>query len=1271
MQYAAAKEPIGSAIAGRYRIEIELGHGGMGIVYGVLDERSGRRVALKRLHCDRPTHAAMVATLFEREYHTLKQLAHPCIVEAYEFGVDETGPYYTMELLPGTDLARLAPMPWHEACAVLRDVASALALVHARRLVHRDLSPRNVRCSDVGRAKLIDFGALASIGTCGELIGTPPLMAPETAQRQPVDGRADVYSLGALAYFLLTGRHAYPASRMSELSDLWQSWPPPISSFAPDVPRAIEALVFSMINLDPLARPASIAEVIERLMAVAELAPADGPSAARWHLLSTPTLIGREQELVQLRQQLASAVRGRGGVSIVEGPSGLGKSRMLQAFGLDARLLGATVIHVAPMSSARYATANALADALLQADPDLAIAAAQHDRPALASALPALRVHGGERDPADTGEPLVLPQEHRAELQRAVSDWLLRIARERPLVITVDDAERADDGTLWLLCAIALRAHESRMAIVLGVNSDVAAAREGALAIIRRHAAVLTLAPLDAEQGAALVRSVYGDVPNLKLVASWIGKLSDGRPRSFMELVEHLLERGVVRYERGSFVLPSSLSQGELPASLGEAIAAAIDDLPPLARELAHTLALAKAPLALPEYARGLGLPAQRSDALFSAIDALVSARVLVLERELYRFRHQGYADAAARAFAVEHSAAVHRRLAAVFEARGDVALQAGHRLEAGDDLDALAIVMPLLAQASGVLGLGDGPAIDALPIEQMPWLRDPRDVIRLLDLGIELCRKRGRPEQEVFKLRTALLTMAMISDVAKMRGHIAAQLQALARMTGAVHWDEFASAASPLERAQQCLARAQETHDATPESERLLAPSEAIGSLLIHAGQAQSYARQALDLPLIETLTELTGRFRALAPPLEIIDIAALHTLELVRGRHEHAARERARLLAYYAGMSAAAQPPHPIVFLGYALAIHQEGMYRCMHGGVDALSWARKLEDCKWWPWLGADRPPDPDAHHVFVRRAWDVRRLCHLWNGDAAEAQACLEPIERLSMQHAHAAYGGGGALLEAQAYAMSADLMGLKQCLETIARIVDQQYRGWEPCLHAARGHHLRLRGDLDAAVESFERAIACTGAGRHPAWALAASGLVEALHAAGDTERALACARQALGECERAAGGSTVERDLVRVLALAEASAVDPAAGAARLDQLIEREIASGTSGLALGCLYETRASIALLQDDSEAFERFAQLTAAQYRPGRNPALIAKYERLMDVARRRGLRLSAELPRAATNSLHSALTHTTIEAITRLDAPESGVEPANGDRRSDG
>src|SRR5689334_14526535 len=219
---AAPLLATGDRVAGRYRIESLIAEGGMGAVYRAFDESGGMFVALKRRAND-----MRVARMFEREYHTLVSLEHPRIIHAYDYGVDATGAYYTMELLDGSDLRELAPLPYRRACRYLRDVASSLALLHARRLLHRDISPRNVRVTGDDRCKLIDFGVLSSFGVAEVLAGTAPFVPPEALSGAPLDQRADLFSLGALSYWVLTGRHAYPARAMDELPRFWRS--PPVA----------------------------------------------------------------------------------------------------------------------------------------------------------------------------------------------------------------------------------------------------------------------------------------------------------------------------------------------------------------------------------------------------------------------------------------------------------------------------------------------------------------------------------------------------------------------------------------------------------------------------------------------------------------------------------------------------------------------------------------------------------------------------------------------------------------------------------------------------------------------------------------------------------------------------------------------------------------------------------------------------------------------------------------------------------------------------------
>src|SRR5262249_42135781 len=157
-------------------------------------------------------------------------------IEVYDYGVDDGNAYYTMELLDGKDLRERSPMPWRQACALFIDVCSSLALLHSRRLVHRDIGPRNIRCTRDGLAKLIDFGALAPMGAGGKVVGTPPFVAPEVVHRLALDARTDLFSLGTTLYYALSGRLAYPARDFGELHEIWSNKPLPPSSFAAEIP---------------------------------------------------------------------------------------------------------------------------------------------------------------------------------------------------------------------------------------------------------------------------------------------------------------------------------------------------------------------------------------------------------------------------------------------------------------------------------------------------------------------------------------------------------------------------------------------------------------------------------------------------------------------------------------------------------------------------------------------------------------------------------------------------------------------------------------------------------------------------------------------------------------------------------------------------------------------------------------------------------------------------------------------------------------------------
>lgn len=248
-----------TALAGRYSLERELGRGGMGIVYLARDVRLDRPVALKLLPPDR----AQVATIRERflqEARTAARLSHPNIVPIH--AVEEIGPFvfFAMQYVAGETLGdRLRRVqllaPW-DAARLLRDVAWALAYAHAQDVVHRDIKPDNILIDQEGRALVADFGIARTVadGAPGRVQGTPEYLSPEQAGGEACDARADLYSLGAVAFHALTGRPPFVGDTASLIAQHLTAVPPKLVEVAPELPARLAAAVDRALAKDPEAR---------------------------------------------------------------------------------------------------------------------------------------------------------------------------------------------------------------------------------------------------------------------------------------------------------------------------------------------------------------------------------------------------------------------------------------------------------------------------------------------------------------------------------------------------------------------------------------------------------------------------------------------------------------------------------------------------------------------------------------------------------------------------------------------------------------------------------------------------------------------------------------------------------------------------------------------------------------------------------------------------------------------------------------------------------
>ncbi len=216
-------------------------------------------------------------------------------------------------------------------------------MLHSRRLIHRDVTVGNIRLTGEGRAKLLDFGALASFGKLSNITGTPPTTSPRSAgASSSLDQRVDLYSLGATAYYALCGRHAYPANTLALLPATWAPGrPPPPSTYVRDIPPELDELVLALVDLDPASRPSTAAEVMDRLGAIAGIPP-EHDLRVQHSYLHGARVVGRDAERKQLQARLSHYPAGGVGGVLIEGASGLGKTFLLEDIPCSApRLRGA------------------------------------------------------------------------------------------------------------------------------------------------------------------------------------------------------------------------------------------------------------------------------------------------------------------------------------------------------------------------------------------------------------------------------------------------------------------------------------------------------------------------------------------------------------------------------------------------------------------------------------------------------------------------------------------------------------------------------------------------------------------------------------------------------------------------------------------------------------------------------------------------------------------------------------------------------------------
>lgn len=720
----------GDQLSGRYDIRRSLGEGGMGQVFLARDLTLDRDVAIKVLP-PALTHDEPARARFRREALSAAALDHPFICKIFEIG--DAGPraFIVMELVPGETLQEIltrGPVPPGDVVALGLELTDALEAAHGRGIVHRDLKPGNVMVTPQRHAKLMDFG-LATVVTDdsdrarmttmtpltgpGTRIGTPAYMSPEQVAGDALDHRSDLFSLGVLLIEALTGVHPFMRDTTAGTMTAVLNDPPFVHATAAigDMPQSLRAILLRMLAKAPDARYQSAAEIRSDLHSLQTPRPGGeiaGPHGAagdparaghRW------AMVGRHAERAELGRHLEATLAGRGGVVLIGGEPGIGKTRLTEELLADARHRGATGVvgHCYEMQGAPpYVPFVEITEHTARTVPPAALRRLLGDDAAeVTRLLPDLR-----RMFPDIPTPIELPAEQqRWYFFKAYCSYVDRATRIAPIVAVFEDLHWADEPTLQLLLHVAQSVSTMPLLIVgtyRDVELDVSRPFAKVLEVLLRQrlATRIALRRLPESDVAGLLKAMSGGRPAPASLARIVFRETEGNPFFVEEVFQHLKEEGLLFGSDGDWKGDLQVESLDVPEGVRLVIGRRLERLGENGRRILTTAAVIGRVFSLAlleDIEPGTGNAGP--DAVLEAIEEAERAHLVTAHgggRDTqYKFAHELIRQTLADTVSLPRRQRLHARIATAMEhryasqiARHTSAL-AHHLYQAGASVDA------------------------------------------------------------------------------------------------------------------------------------------------------------------------------------------------------------------------------------------------------------------------------------------------------------------------------------------------------------------------------------------------------------------------------------------------------------------------------------------------------------------------------------------------------------------------------------------------------
>lgn len=591
---------------GRYSILKKLGEGGKGVVYKARDTALNRVVAIKLLKSTGESEEAY--SRFMREAQAVAKLNHPNIVSIYDIGKEDDKQFFVLEFVDGESLREIMETYPEGKCdiqTVLRtgvDICSALHYAHSQGVLHRDVKPENILITEEGTAKLMDFGLAKMFGTRsitqeGMIVGTVAYVAPEIALGKGADARSDLYSFGAVLYESVAGKPPFSGEDpvkiiFSHIHDR----PASPNRLNPKIPQALADCIMKLLEKEPGRRYQSSADLLNALREIAEgflrevLVPSHKPSIVvpipRTSAGKEIQLIDRVEEMALLREAVDKAVRSEGGVIILHGEAGIGKTRLAKELGAYARLRGVQVLRGRCPALFRmdgvppYILWNEVIKDYLQiCTPEQLYKVIGFYPAEVCKLAPEVRQKLG----AFPQSLPIGPEHERDRLFEAVSQFVTNISKEAPLLVVLDDLQWTDQSSLLLLHYLA-RGTEGKHLVLLGTYRETDIDQGHPLSPVltelnrERLLQSVPLKRMSFDEISEMIKQILGQDDLPKEFCRLVYEKTRGNPFFVEEVVKSLKEEEVIYREENKWKI-KEISKIEFPETVKNVLKARISRL--------------------------------------------------------------------------------------------------------------------------------------------------------------------------------------------------------------------------------------------------------------------------------------------------------------------------------------------------------------------------------------------------------------------------------------------------------------------------------------------------------------------------------------------------------------------------------------------------------------------------------------------------------------------------------------------------------------------